>query len=114
MSIYLPGCCEDLSGVGADGINGAIVTSDLSYGCEIFHVPHFEHAAPTGAQQHGPTRYVGQSAHPVLVSVGDLLEKKQKEKHIRRRRRKELTRPSIHKKIIQPHVCVIWVAALFK
>lgn len=74
-SLNLPGCSEDLSGVGAYGINGAFVTSDLPYRCEVLHVPHFEHAAPTGAQQHGPARDVGQSAHPVLVSVWDLLRK---------------------------------------
>lgn len=49
------------------------MTSDLSYGGEVVYVPHLQHAAPAGAQQHGPTRDVGQSTHPVLVGVGDLL-----------------------------------------
>lgn len=62
-----------MPGVGAYGINRAVMTSDLSYGRKVFHIPHLEHAAPTGAQQHGPAGYIGQSAHPVLVGIRDLL-----------------------------------------
>lgn len=72
----LPGRSEDLPGVGADGVDGAVVTSDLSDGGEVVHVPHLEHAAAAGAQQHGPPRDVGQRAHPVLVGVGDLLQRR--------------------------------------
>lgn len=54
----LPGSSEDLSWVGTYGINGAVVTSDLSYGSEVVDVPHLQHAAPAGAQQHGPARDV--------------------------------------------------------
>lgn len=69
----LPGSGEDLSGVGAYGIDGAFVTSDLSDRCEVVHVPDFQHAAAAGAQQHGPSGHVRQRAHPVLVGVWDLL-----------------------------------------
>lgn len=70
---FLPGRGEDLSGVGAYGVDGAVVTSDLSYGREVVYVPHLQHAAAAGAQQHGPAWDVGQRTHPVLVGVGDLL-----------------------------------------
>lgn len=79
----LPGSGEDLPGVGADGVDGAVVTSDLSDGGEVVHVPHLQHAAAAGAQQHGPSRDVGQRAHPVLVGVGDLLQSR--DTHVRRR-----------------------------
>lgn len=72
----LPGRSEDLPGVGADGVDGAVVTSDLSDGGEVVHVPHLQHAAAAGAQQHGPPRDVGQRAHPVFVGVGDLLQRR--------------------------------------
>lgn len=62
-----------MPGVGAYGVNGAVVTSDLSDGREVVHIPHLQHAAAATAQQHGPTRDVRQRTHPVLVSVGDLL-----------------------------------------
>lgn len=72
---FLPGCSEDLPGVGTDGVNGAFVTSDLSYGGEVVYIPDLQHAAATGAQQHGSTRDVRQGAHPVLMGVRDLLWK---------------------------------------
>lgn len=71
--LNVPGSSEDLSGVGAYGINGAVMTSDLSYRGEVIYVPHLQHAPSAGAQQHGPARHIGQSAHPVLVGVWDLL-----------------------------------------
>lgn len=70
---FLPGCSEYLSRVCTDGVNGAFVTSDLSYGGEVVYVPHLQHATPTGAQQHRATWDVRQSTHPVLMGVGDLL-----------------------------------------
>ncbi len=70
---FLPGRSEDLSWVGTYGVDGAVMTSDLSYGGEVVYIPHLQHAAPTGAQQHGPARDIRQSAHPVLMGVGDLL-----------------------------------------
>lgn len=60
--------------VGADGIDGAVVALDLTNGCEVVHIPDLDEAGPAGAQQHGPAGYKGQGAHPVLVSVGDLLD----------------------------------------
>lgn len=62
-----------MPGVGADGIDGALMTLDLSYGGEVINVPHLQHASPTGTQQHGSPRNVCQSTHPVLMGVGDLL-----------------------------------------
>lgn len=70
---FLPGRSEDLSRVGTYGVNGAVMTSDLSYRGEVVYVPHLQHAAPTGTQQHWATWDIRQSAHPVLMGVGDLL-----------------------------------------
>lgn len=71
--MHSPGGSEDLFGVGADCINGTVVAFDLSDGGEVIHVPHLEHARPAGTEEHGSPGHERQSAHPVLVGVGDLL-----------------------------------------
>lgn len=58
------------------------MTPDLSYWGEVVHVPHLEHAAPTRAQQHGPSWDVRQSTHPVLVGVGDLLQSERQRENV--------------------------------
>lgn len=70
----IPGGCEDLLGVSADGVDRAVVTFDLPNGGEVVHIPDLHHAPPAGAEEHRPTRDVGQGTYPVLVGVGDLLE----------------------------------------
>ena len=69
----LPGRSEDVSGVGADSVDGTVVTFDLAYRGEVVHVPHLHHAPPAGADQQGSPGDEGQGAHPVLMGVGDLL-----------------------------------------
>lgn len=66
--------------IGADGVDGAVVALDLTNGCEVVHIPDLDEARSAGAQQHGSARYKGQGAHPVLVSIGDLLWKDQADK----------------------------------
>ena len=73
--LLLPGRGEDLFGVGADGIDGAVVTLDLADGGEVVHVPHLQHPPPAGAEEHRPAGHVRQGTHPVLMGVGDLLWK---------------------------------------
>lgn len=63
--------------VGADGIDGAVVALDLTNGREVVHIPDLDEACPAGTQHHGSAGYKGQGAHPVLVSIGDLLWKGQ-------------------------------------
>lgn len=66
-------------GIGADGVDGAVVTPDLSDGREVIHVPDLDDARAAGAQQHGAARDKGQGTHPVLVCIGDLLRKEQRQ-----------------------------------
>lgn len=75
VHINLPGCSEDLSGVCTYGVNGAVVSSDLSYGSKILYVPHLQHASPTGTEQHGPPGDISQCTHPVFMGIWDLLWK---------------------------------------
>lgn len=60
-------------GVGADGIDGAVVPLDLPHRGEVIHVPHLDHASSAGAQHHGAAGDESQGADPVFVRVGDLL-----------------------------------------
>lgn len=64
-------------GIGADGIDGAVVPLDLTDGREVVHVPDLDDARTAGAEQHGAAWDEGQGAHPVLVCIGDLLREDQ-------------------------------------
>ncbi len=73
--MHVPGCGKDLFGIGADGIDRAVMALNLSDGREVVHVPHLEHSPPAGAKKHGPPRNKRQSTHPILVRVWDLLRR---------------------------------------
>lgn len=73
--MHIPGCCKDLFGIGADGIDRAVMALNLSDGCEVVHVPHLEHSPPAGAEERGPPGNKRQSTHPILVRVWDLLRR---------------------------------------
>lgn len=64
---------EEVAAVGADAVNGALVTLQLAQSPQRVRVPQFEHPASAAAQQHRGPRDHAQRAHPVTVGVGDLL-----------------------------------------
>lgn len=60
-------------GVGADGIDGAVVPLDLPNRGEVIHVPDFDHTSSAGTQHHGAAGDEGQGTNPVFVRIWDLL-----------------------------------------
>lgn len=61
-------------GVGADGIDEAVMALDLPDWSEGVHIPDFDDASSAGAQHHGAAGDEGQGTDPVFVGIGDLLE----------------------------------------
>ena len=62
-----------MAAVGGDAVDGALVTLELPQGPQGVCVPQLEHAAPAAAEQGRGARDDAQRAHPVAVSVWDLL-----------------------------------------
>lgn len=71
---YSPGSCENVLGIGADSIDGAVMPFNFSNGCEVIDIPDLHRPTTAGAQQHGPAGHKGQGANPVFVCIRDLLE----------------------------------------
>lgn len=69
-------CCENLAGVGADGIYRAVVPLHLPNGCEGIHIPELEGASPAAAEQNRRTGHQAKSTNPVLMSIRNLLKER--------------------------------------
>lgn len=64
---------EEVGAVGGDGINGALMSSDLPEGRQRVRVPQLEHPPSATAQQGRAAGHQAQRTHPVAVGVWHLL-----------------------------------------
>lgn len=72
---YLLRRSKQYAAVSGDAVDGALVSPEFSERTQRVRVPELQHTTSTAAQQGRRTWYDAQRAHPVPMSVRDLLLK---------------------------------------